>query len=153
MTPNLNIQPDIKISLKQTFGINSDMQPLFAVFGAMSKGESKIIDLRFPGRYAYAEELAKMGMEYKIQGDFLVIQGGKLLFNIIFDENSSSSNLIIEKLFCHFLSFLVLCLSSKKCRCVLFYCALIEIHNSALFRSGILSIRPYLNCLKSLDVE
>ena len=26
MTPNLNIQPDIKISLKQTFGINSDME-------------------------------------------------------------------------------------------------------------------------------
>ena len=26
MTPNLNIQPDIKISLKQSFGIDSDMQ-------------------------------------------------------------------------------------------------------------------------------
>ena len=26
MTPNLNIQPDIKISLKQTFGIDSDME-------------------------------------------------------------------------------------------------------------------------------
>ena len=26
MTPNLNIQPDIKISLKQTFGISSDME-------------------------------------------------------------------------------------------------------------------------------
>lgn len=69
----------IEISTGPYPGINSDMQPLFSVFGAMSKGESKIIDLRFPGRYAYAEELAKMGMEYKIQGDFLVIQGGKLL--------------------------------------------------------------------------
>ena len=26
MTPNINIQPDIKISLKQTFGIDSDME-------------------------------------------------------------------------------------------------------------------------------
>ena len=26
MTPNLNIQPDIKMSLKQTFGIDSDME-------------------------------------------------------------------------------------------------------------------------------
>ena len=26
MTPNLNIKPDIKISVKQTFGIESDME-------------------------------------------------------------------------------------------------------------------------------
>ena len=26
MTPNLNIKPDIKVSLKQTFGIESDME-------------------------------------------------------------------------------------------------------------------------------
>ena len=26
MTPNLNIQPDIKISLKQSFGIDSEME-------------------------------------------------------------------------------------------------------------------------------
>ena len=26
MTPNLNIQPDIKLSLKQTFGIDSTME-------------------------------------------------------------------------------------------------------------------------------
>ena len=26
MTPNLNIEPDIKISVKQTFGINTDME-------------------------------------------------------------------------------------------------------------------------------
>jgi len=67
----------IEISTGPYPGINSDMQPLFAVYGAMSRGESKIIDLRFPGRYAYAEELAKMGMKYEIKGDFLVIQGGQ----------------------------------------------------------------------------
>lgn len=67
----------VEISTGPYPGINSDMQPLFAVFGAMSRGESKIIDLRFPGRYGYAEELAKMGMNYHIDGDLLVIDGGE----------------------------------------------------------------------------
>ena len=66
----------IEISTGPYPGINSDMQPLLAVYGAASKGESKIIDLRFPGRYAYADELKKMGMNYKIAGDMLVINGG-----------------------------------------------------------------------------
>mgnify|MGYP001311981215 FL=1 len=26
MTPNINLQPDIKISIKQTFGLDSDME-------------------------------------------------------------------------------------------------------------------------------
>jgi UDP-N-acetylglucosamine 1-carboxyvinyltransferase len=52
----------IEISTGPYPGINSDMQPLFAVYGASSKGETKIVDLRFPGRYNYAEELAKMGV-------------------------------------------------------------------------------------------
>jgi UDP-N-acetylglucosamine 1-carboxyvinyltransferase len=49
------------------------------VFGAVSKGESRIIDLRFPGRYGYAEELAKMGMDYQVDGDLLKIHGGNPL--------------------------------------------------------------------------
>lgn len=69
----------IDISTGPYPGINSDMQPLFAVYGAMCKGESKIIDLRFPGRYAYVEELAKMGVDYEIEGSFLKINGGKAL--------------------------------------------------------------------------
>lgn len=70
----------VEISTGPYPGINSDMQPLFAVYGACSKGESKIVDLRFPGRYSYAEELAKMGMNYTIDGDLLKIHGGKPLF-------------------------------------------------------------------------
>ncbi|PHN01495.1 UDP-N-acetylglucosamine 1-carboxyvinyltransferase [Flavilitoribacter nigricans] len=66
----------VEISTGPYPGINSDMQPLFAVYGAMSKGESKIIDLRFPGRYGYAEELKKMGMKFKLSGEMLVIEGG-----------------------------------------------------------------------------
>ena len=69
----------IDISTGPYPGINSDMQPLFAVFGAVSNGESRIIDLRFPGRYGYAEELAKMGMDYQIDGDLLKIHGGNPL--------------------------------------------------------------------------
>ncbi|EKB48326.1 UDP-N-acetylglucosamine 1-carboxyvinyltransferase [Cecembia lonarensis] len=66
----------VEISTGPYPGINSDMQPLFAVYGAISQGESKIIDLRFPGRYGYAEELSKMGMNYKVDGDMLFIKGG-----------------------------------------------------------------------------
>jgi len=63
-------------------GINSDMQPLFAVYGLCARGESRIIDLRFPGRYRYAEELAKMGGEFTNDGNLLSIHGGqKLLGN------------------------------------------------------------------------
>jgi len=70
----------IEISTGPYPGINSDMQPLFAVYGACSQGESKIVDLRFPGRYGYAEELAKMGMNYTVEGDLLKIHGGNPLF-------------------------------------------------------------------------
>jgi UDP-N-acetylglucosamine 1-carboxyvinyltransferase len=56
-------------------GINSDVQPILAAYGACAKGESRIIDLRFPGRYGYAEEMAKMGLQYDIKDDLLRIQG------------------------------------------------------------------------------
>lgn len=60
-------------------GINSDMQPLFAVYGACAQGQTRIVDLRFPGRYGYAAELGKMGLDYTIVGDLLQIQGGRRL--------------------------------------------------------------------------
>ncbi|AKJ38903.1 UDP-N-acetylglucosamine 1-carboxyvinyltransferase [Methanosarcina barkeri] len=69
----------IEISTGPYPGINSDMQPLFAVYGACAKGSSKIIDLRFPGRYCYASELAKMGLQYNINGNILEIIGGNPL--------------------------------------------------------------------------
>lgn len=69
----------LEISTGPYPGINSDMQPLFAVYGAMSQGESKIVDLRFPGRYGYAQELAKMGMRFNVEGDLLSIHGGQQL--------------------------------------------------------------------------
>jgi UDP-N-acetylglucosamine 1-carboxyvinyltransferase len=57
-------------------GINSDMQPLFAVYGAAASGESRLIDLRFPGRYAYADELALLGVQHRTEGNVLRIVGG-----------------------------------------------------------------------------
>jgi UDP-N-acetylglucosamine 1-carboxyvinyltransferase len=57
-------------------GINSDMQPLFAVYGAAARGESRLIDLRFPGRYGYADELARLGLQHHSEGNVLRIIGG-----------------------------------------------------------------------------
>lgn len=69
----------IEISTGPYPGINSDMQPIFAIYGAKAKGKSKIIDLRFPGRYSYADELAKMGLKSHTVGDMLEISGGASL--------------------------------------------------------------------------
>jgi len=55
------------------------MQPLFAVYGAVAKGESRITDLRFPGRYGYAAELEKMGLDFELSEGMLVIHGGRQL--------------------------------------------------------------------------
>jgi len=70
----------IEISTGPHPGINSDVQPILAAWAANSRGESRIVDLRFPGRYGYAEEMAKMGLNFAIDGDMLRIYGigGKL---------------------------------------------------------------------------
>jgi UDP-N-acetylglucosamine 1-carboxyvinyltransferase len=57
-------------------GINSDMQPLLAAYAARARGESRLIDLRFPGRYAYAEELQRFGVQCSVEGNVLRIAGG-----------------------------------------------------------------------------
>ncbi len=57
-------------------GINSDMQPLFAVWGALSQGTSTITDLRFVGRYNYADEFTKMGVKSEVDNNRLLIYGG-----------------------------------------------------------------------------
>src|SRR5690606_30902211 len=40
-------------------------------------GESRIIDLRFPGRYGYARELERMGAKFTVDGNMLRIHGGE----------------------------------------------------------------------------
>ncbi|KMK63828.1 UDP-N-acetylglucosamine enolpyruvyl transferase [Puniceibacterium sp. IMCC21224] len=65
----------IEISTGPHPGINSDVQPILAAWAAHARGESRIIDLRFPGRYGYAVEMARMGVDYEIAGDLLKIHG------------------------------------------------------------------------------
>lgn len=65
----------LEISTGPFPGINSDVQPLLAVYAACARGESRIIDLRFPGRYGYAAEMAKMGLQYAVEDNLLRIQG------------------------------------------------------------------------------
>ncbi len=52
----------VEISTGPYPGINSDMQPLFAALGACAWGESRIVDLRFAGRYAYLPDFERMGV-------------------------------------------------------------------------------------------
>ncbi|MDI6401469.1 UDP-N-acetylglucosamine 1-carboxyvinyltransferase [Balneolaceae bacterium ANBcel3] len=65
----------IEISTGPHPGINSDIQPILAAYAAQANGISKIVDLRFPGRYGYAEEMKKLGLDYKIEGNLLNIFG------------------------------------------------------------------------------
>lgn len=65
----------IEISTGPYPGINSDVQPILAAYAACANGESRIIDLRFPGRYGYAEEMAKMGLDFNTEGNLLKIYG------------------------------------------------------------------------------
>lgn len=67
----------IEISTGPHPGINSDVQPILASWAAKAFGESRIIDLRFPGRYGYAEEMEKMGVRYSVQGEMLKISGNR----------------------------------------------------------------------------
>lgn len=69
----------VNISTGPYPGINSDMQPLFAIYGVCSRGKSTVIDLRFPGRYKYVEEMKRMGAIFKLNGDMLNISGGASL--------------------------------------------------------------------------
>lgn len=58
-------------------GINSDMQPLLAAWGAIAKGVSTITDLRFVGRYGYADEFKKLGITSTVDNNRLIINGGE----------------------------------------------------------------------------
>lgn len=66
----------LEISTGSYPGINSDMQPLFAVFASQAKGLSKIVDLRFPDRFDYSKELKKMGVDSRTDNNLLTINGG-----------------------------------------------------------------------------
>lgn len=69
----------VEISTGPYPGINSDMQPLFAAYGACARGESRIVDLRFAGRYAYLQEFAKMGIESRVEASTAIITGASAI--------------------------------------------------------------------------
>lgn len=66
----------LEISTGPYPGINSDMQPILAVYASCAKGLSKIVDLRFPDRFGYADQLKKMGINTQVSNNQLVIKGG-----------------------------------------------------------------------------
>lgn len=66
----------VEISTGPYPGINSDMQPLFAAFGACAMGQSRIVDLRFADRYGYLTEFGNMGVESSVAGGTATIRGG-----------------------------------------------------------------------------
>ena len=66
----------VEISTGPYPGINSDMQPLFGAYACLAKGRSKLIDLRFVGRYGYADEFARMGVRTAVEDGVLIIDGG-----------------------------------------------------------------------------
>lgn len=70
----------LEISTGPHPGINSDVQPIMAAYAACARGQSTIVDLRFPGRYGYAEQMAKLGLSYEGAGNALKIfgNGGQL---------------------------------------------------------------------------
>lgn len=51
----------IALSVGSHPGVHSDMHPLFGVIGSLASGRTEIVDLRYPERFAYLEELAKLG--------------------------------------------------------------------------------------------
>ncbi len=65
----------LEISTGPHPGINSDVQPILAAYAACANGESRIIDLRFPGRYGYVTEMARMGLQFSTEENLLRIQG------------------------------------------------------------------------------
>lgn len=69
----------IDISTGPYPGINSDMQPLFAVWGALARGVSNITDLRFIGRYGYSEEFKILGVDCVVDNNKLTIRGGNTI--------------------------------------------------------------------------
>ncbi len=56
-------------------GINSDMQPLFAVLATQAEGMSRITDTRFKNRFQYVSELRKIGADIDIKENTMIIRG------------------------------------------------------------------------------
>ena len=59
MTPNLNIQPDIKVSLKQTFGIDSDRDTTLAIISGFAFNKRVLVQgYHGTGKSTHIEQIA-----------------------------------------------------------------------------------------------
>ena len=56
-------------------GINSDLQPFFAVLATQAEGISRITDTRFTERFQYVHELKKMGARIEVDGNTSIVSG------------------------------------------------------------------------------
>jgi UDP-N-acetylglucosamine 1-carboxyvinyltransferase len=65
----------IEISTGSHPSIHSDMQPMFGVYATTTNGTSTIVDLRYPERFQYAEELNNMGANCVIEHGKVTITG------------------------------------------------------------------------------
>jgi len=74
ITGNKKFTP-VDLSTGSYPGINSDFQPLFAIFATQAEGKSRITDIRFTERFEYVKELNKMGANIVLNGNTAVIQG------------------------------------------------------------------------------
>ncbi|MDD3642903.1 MAG: UDP-N-acetylglucosamine 1-carboxyvinyltransferase [Candidatus Krumholzibacteria bacterium] len=60
-------------------GVNSDLQPLFAVLALCAPGVSTITDQRFTDRFAYVKQLRAFGANIENYGNCAVVTGGARL--------------------------------------------------------------------------
>ena len=56
-------------------GVNSDMHPIFAALASQCHGESSITDQRFTERFAYVEQLQRLGVEIDNYGNSAIVRG------------------------------------------------------------------------------
>ena len=80
--------------------IHSDIQPLFAVFGASANGLSKIIEHRYPERFAYAKDFRAMGVDAQVKGNELHIQGGSKITGAVVNAHDLRAGIALVFLAC-----------------------------------------------------
>jgi UDP-N-acetylglucosamine 1-carboxyvinyltransferase len=75
----------IELSAGSHPAVHSDMQPLFGALAALANGRSEIVDLRYPERFHYLDELARLGATASYANGHALVQGaGRLRGGTVF---------------------------------------------------------------------
>ena len=87
----------VDISTSPYPGFPTDMQPQFALLNSISKGQSTIIENIFENRFAYVDELIKMGAKIKTKNNYIICSGVPKLFskNLFSTDLRGSATLIL----------------------------------------------------------